>query len=109
LSSIGGAPALPSNAPFTVLLLGSDDDAKFDKHHVLTQSMILVRVDPAAKHATLLSIPRDLWVPIRPGGQSAKIDAAYSQGGARSAIAPVVHSIPYPADDSVWVGLQGLL
>src|SRR2546422_9466416 len=54
-------PTAAPGAPFTVLLLGSDDDLKFDPNHVLTQSMILVRVDPAGKHVTMESIPRDLW------------------------------------------------
>src|SRR5579859_3520486 len=75
------APASAVGGPFTVLLLGSDDDEKFDPAHVLTQSMILVRVDPAAKQVTMLSIPRDLWVPLSVGG-TAKIDGAYSYGGA---------------------------
>ncbi|TMF53493.1 MAG: LytR family transcriptional regulator, partial [Chloroflexi bacterium] len=46
-----GAPT----QPFTVLLLGSDDDSKFVPDRLNTQSMILVRVDPAAKQATMLS------------------------------------------------------
>src|SRR5579859_2192662 len=71
------APASAVGGPFTVLLLGSDDDEKFDPAHVLTQSMILVRVDPAAKQVTMLSIPRDLWVPLSVGW-TAKIDGAYS-------------------------------
>src|ERR1700738_3795441 len=64
-------PAAPG-APFTVLLLGSDDDGK--NKAPLTQSMILVRVEPATKHVTMLSIPRDLWVPLSVGGY-AKVDA----------------------------------
>src|SRR5438874_11686810 len=87
-SSTGRAsptPSAPPGAPFTVLLLGSDDDSKFQADHVLTQSMILVRVEPTSKRVTMLSIPRDLWVPLSTGG-SAKIDAAYSYGGAAAAI-----------------------
>src|SRR5256884_2265188 len=80
-------PSAPPGAPFTVLLLGSDDDSKFQADHVLTQSMILVRVEPATKRVTMLSIPRDLWVPLSAGG-SAKIDAAYSYGGGAAAVAP---------------------
>ena len=38
--------AAPSE-PFTVLLLGSDDDSKFVGDQYNTQSMILVRVDPS--------------------------------------------------------------
>ncbi|HEY8810939.1 MAG TPA: LCP family protein [Candidatus Dormibacteraeota bacterium] len=97
-----------AQGPFTVLLLGSDDDAKFDPKHVLTQSMILVRVDPAAKSVTMLSIPRDLWVPLSTGG-SAKIDGAYSYGGAGAAIATVQQNFQVHIDEYVWVGLKGLI
>src|SRR5438132_1966947 len=82
-SSAGRAsptPSAPPGGPFTVLLLGSDDDSKFKLDHVLTQSMILVRVEPATKHVTMLSIPRDHWVQHSTGG-IAKIVADYSSGG----------------------------
>jgi LCP family protein required for cell wall assembly len=108
------SPVAPSASPvavggaFTVLLLGSDDDAKFDPNHVLTQSMILVRVDPAAKSVTMLSIPRDLWVPLSVGG-TAKIDGAYSYGGAKAAIATVQNNFHVHIDEYVWVGLKGLI
>ena len=101
-------PIAPPGAPFTVLLLGSDDDLKFDPKHVLTQSMILVRVDPAAKHVTMESIPRDLWVPLSTGG-SAKIDAAYSYGGPAAAIATVERNFHVHIDDYAWIGLKGLI
>jgi anionic cell wall polymer biosynthesis LytR-Cps2A-Psr (LCP) family protein len=57
----GVTQPVAGGSPFTILLLGSDDDAKF-RGTPLTQSMILVRVDPAAKQVTMLSIPRDLYV-----------------------------------------------
>jgi LCP family protein required for cell wall assembly len=98
----------PPGAAFTVLLLGSDDDSKFKADHVLTQSMILVRVDPKSKHVTMLSIPRDLWVPLSTGG-SAKIDAAYSYGGAAAAIATVERNFHVHIDDYAWTGLIGLI
>src|SRR5205823_5946559 len=82
-SSPAGPASLPNlntvstpTQPFTVLLLGSDDDSKFPADRINTQSMILVRVDPASKQATLLSIPRDLWVPIPDQGVG-KISTAY--------------------------------
>jgi LCP family protein required for cell wall assembly len=102
------APAGPAGAPFTVLLLGSDNDQKFNPNAVLTQSMILVRVDPANRAVTMLSIPRDLWVPLSTGG-TAKIDAAYAYGGASAAIATVQRNFHVHIDDYVWVGLQGLI
>jgi LCP family protein required for cell wall assembly len=99
-------PAASPGAPFTVLLLGSDDDGK--NKSPLTQSMILVRVDPASKHVTMESIPRDLWVPLSTGG-NAKIDAAYAYGGAAEAIATVQRNFHVHIDEYAWVGLNGLI
>src|SRR5438105_10251917 len=99
-------PSAAPGAPFTVLLLGSDDDGK--NKSPLTQSMILVRVEPATKHVTMLSIPRDLWVPLSTGG-SAKIDAAYAYGGAAAAIATVERNFHVHIDEYAWVGLTGLI
>jgi len=100
------APSAAPGAPFTVLLLGSDDDGK--NKSPLTQSMILVRVEPATKHVTMLSIPRDLWVPLSTGG-SAKIDAAYAYGGPAAAIATVERNFHVHIDEYAWVGLKGLI
>lgn len=108
--SIGAlaGPTPVAGGAFTVLLLGSDDDSKFQSDAVLTQSMILVRIIPATRHVTMLSIPRDLWVPLSSGGE-AKIDAAYSYGGAAEAVATVEQNFGVRVDDWVWVGLRGLV
>lgn len=102
------ATPVPAGAPFTLLLLGSDDDEKFDPNHVLTQSMILVRIDPAQGSVTMLSIPRDLWVPLSTGGTD-RIDAAYSYGGAQAAIATVERDFHVHVDQYAWIGLKGLI
>jgi len=101
-------PISAPTEPFTVLLLGSDDDAKFPPDRVNTQSMILVRVDPTTRQATLLSIPRDLWVPI-PNQGWGKISTAYQVGGAQAAIAAVESNFKVHVDDYVWIGLNGLV
>jgi LCP family protein required for cell wall assembly len=93
---------------FTVLLLGSDNDAKFSGDHVLTQSMIIVRFNPSTKKVVMLSIPRDLWVPLSTGGMG-KIDGAYSYGGAGAAIATVENNFGIHIDDYIWIGLAGLV
>jgi LCP family protein required for cell wall assembly len=100
--------AAPAAGAFTVLLLGSDDDSKFNSDHVLTQSMILVRVVPSTKEVTMLSIPRDLYVHLSPGGYG-KIDGAYSYGGPGAAIATVEQDFGVHVDDYIWVGLLGLI
>ncbi len=108
LPSASPTAAPAPGSPFTVLLLGSDDDAKFDPKHVLTQSMILVRVNPQTQQVTMLSIPRDLWVPLSVGG-SDRIDVAYSYGGPSAAIATVERDFHVHVDDYVWIGLKGLI
>src|SRR5260370_5528180 len=102
------ASAVPVAGAFTVLLLGSDDDSKFGSDHVLTQSMLLVRVVPSTKEVTMLSIPRDLYVHLSTGGY-AKIDGAYSYGGPGAAIATVEQDFGVHVDDYIWVGLLGLV
>jgi LCP family protein required for cell wall assembly len=102
-----GNPAA-GQQPFTILLLGSDNDAKFAGGQLLTQSMILVRVDPAAQKVTMLSIPRDLQVPIASGGRG-KIMEAFAYGGAKNAIQTVEQDFDVQIDDYVWIGLQGLV
>ena len=101
------APEAPTSTPFTMLLLGSDDDAKF-QGNPLTQSMILVRVDPAAKKVTMFSIPRDLYVRLSSGG-SGKIDTAYETGGPSAAVETVSSDFNVHVDYWAWIGLTGLV
>jgi LCP family protein required for cell wall assembly len=108
-SAAASAPAVqaPPGQPFTVLLLGSDNDAKFGGT-ILTQSMILARVNPKTRQVVMESIPRDLWVPLSSGG-SAKIDAAYLHGGASAAVATVEDDFHIHVDHYAWIGLLGLV
>jgi LCP family protein required for cell wall assembly len=113
-SSAGGPglrnlnPIPAPTRPFTVLLLGPDDDSKFVPGRLNTQSMILLRVDPQARQATMLSIRRDLWVPI-PNAGYRKISTAYQIGGAQASIAAVESNFKVHIDDYVWIGLNGLV
>jgi LCP family protein required for cell wall assembly len=75
----------PPGKPQTILLIGSDKRAKgardFAGGGARSDTLILVRLDPANKRTSMLSIPRDLKV-IIPGRGEAKINEAYSDGGA---------------------------
>src|SRR5207247_7094558 len=102
------SPVQLPTQPFTVLLLGSDDDSKFVPDRLNTQSMILLRVDPGTKQATMLSIPRDLWVPI-PNHGMGKISWGYQFDGASGAVAAVEGNFKVHIDDYVWIGLNGLV
>ena len=118
-------PTIPagSEAPFTVLLLGSDNDGKFTTAgsttgFCCTQSMILVRVDPSAGTVTMLSFPRDLYVPIYSGSgryeEDEKISEAFGfngggTNGIDAEIATVENDFQVQVDHYVWIGLQGLI
>ena len=101
-------PPLDSKQRINVLLLGSDNDQKFAADAVLSQTMIVVSIDPAKHQVTLLSLPRDLWVAI-PGHASAKIDLAYKEGGAPLARATVEKAFKIPIHYYAWIGLNGLV
>lgn len=65
--------------PLNILLLGVDSRA--DQRDIpLTDSMILVTFDPKHRTAGMLSLPRDLWVPIPGFGYETKINMAYALG-----------------------------
>lgn len=102
-------PVSGPTEPFTVLLLGSDDDSKFANDQFNTQSMILVRVDPISKTATMMSIPRDLWVPVAGQRGTGKISTAYQTGGVQATIATVEQNFHVRIDDYIWIGLAGLI
>src|SRR5665213_3689748 len=75
--------------PTTVLLLGTDNSQiggrSGDRH---SDSILLLRTDPAHHRLYYLSIPRDLTTPI-PGYPSGKINAAFQIGGPALAVKTV--------------------
>ena len=112
IATSGGSlinPVAGPTEPFTVLLLGSDNDSKFATDQFNTQSMILIRVDPNAKQATMMSIPRDLWVPLAGQGGLGKISTAYHTGGVQATIDTVQTNFHVHVDDYIWIGLEGLI
>jgi len=69
------------DSPTTILLLGTDH-ATFSGRESSNRSdsIMLMRTDPAHDRIYYLSIPRDLYVPI-PGHGNDRINAAYQFGG----------------------------
>ncbi|HXZ99959.1 MAG TPA: LCP family protein [Candidatus Binatia bacterium] len=126
----GPATSPPSTAPptgsaFTVLLMGSDNDQKFTNGagtpiFCCAQSLILMRVDPSTSSVTMLSIPRDFWVPLYSGTGaslgSGKVDQAFGDvsppdgtNGASAEIATIERDFQVSVDHYVWIGLEGLI
>ena len=63
-----------------ILLMGIDQ-RQSEQGPWRTDTMLLISIDPATKSAGMLSIPRDLWVPI-PGFQENRINNAHFYGDA---------------------------
>ena len=77
-----------SGRPFNLLVVGSDsreslDDADGSRYGNVggqrNDTTLVVRVEPARKRVSMLSIPRDLVVPIAGGGEN-RINAALTGG-----------------------------
>jgi LCP family protein required for cell wall assembly len=73
-------PDWKGNERVNILVLGIDQ-RDYEQGPWRTDTMIVVSVDPATKSAGMLSIPRDLWVPI-PGFQESRINNAHFLGDA---------------------------
>ncbi len=70
-------PDWASDAPVNILLLGLDYRPLEEDTRADTQ--IIVHIDPAAKTATMFSVPRDLYVNI-PGFGQGRINQSYQLG-----------------------------
>ena len=97
-----------------VLLLGSDrrpDEQDFPR----TDSLMLLSWDQEANTVDLLSLPRDLWVPV-PGQIPTKLNLVYSigeheswGGGARLLIDTVEALINQPIHHYLWLNFDGFI
>ena len=76
----GGDLPTDSNGRINILIAGYSADDPGHSGADLTDSIILLSMNPANKTGYMLSIPRDLYVNI-PGNGYAKINEAYVDGG----------------------------
>lgn len=104
------AVALPGRAAIA-LLLGYDHRAnEADTAPSRSDTMMLIRADPKTKTISLLSLPRDLSVPIHCPGRAvfdAKINAAYANCGAQGALATVGALTGLPINYLITVNFHG--
>ncbi len=109
-------PEIPVPTPVSLLqgsegvtffaLLGNDTGPKRGGR---TDSILLVAVDPLAKRATLLSLPRDLYVVI-PGWTMQRINLAYPHGaqeGGTLLKETLAYNLGLRIDYTVRVGFDG--
>lgn len=77
-----GEPATPGevSGPLTYLVIGADRRPDDPSERALADAIVIVHIPAGLEEAYLISIPRDLRVPI-PGHGTDKINAAYQLGG----------------------------
>ncbi len=96
-------PAQLVAKPLNFLLLGSDSRGQ-DRGR--SDVMMLVHSDPSRAKLYLISLPRDLWVPI-PGHGTNKINAAYAFGGAPLAVRTVQNLLGVTIDNVALTDFEG--
>ncbi len=89
--------------PINFLLLGSDSRGA-DRGR--SDVMMLVHSDPSRAKLYLISLPRDLWVPI-PGHGTNKINAAYAFGGGPLAVRTVENLLGIEIDHVALTDFEG--
>ncbi len=107
---------------FNLLLLGSDNDAKFQSGAVLTQTDMVVRVDLASQKVTMVSIPRDMWLTTDSGVCCYKLDeiSNVETDNASNTLDKKLHGFAHtaatieadfgiPINAYAWVGLDGFV
>lgn len=109
-------PAVDGVAPpFNMLLVGYDSAANLDpddpvaigrQGERLGDVIIIARIDQAAGTATLLSIPRDLWVSV-PGFEDQKINSSFQIGGPGLLIETIEDHLDIPINSFMSVDLAG--
>jgi LCP family protein required for cell wall assembly len=70
-----------------------------------SDTILLVRIDPADRTVAVLSIPRDLYVPISDG--SGRINDAFNQGGPTRLIQTIADNLRIPVHHYVEVDFSG--
>jgi LCP family protein required for cell wall assembly len=77
----------PAGEPVNFLLVGSDSREGEGAGEAAavqgkrTDTIMVLRLDPQTEEVSVLSFPRDLWVPIAGTGESARINSAYDAPG----------------------------
>lgn len=111
-------------APQNFLLVGVDSAEGIDPNDPITigrdvagpprsDTIMVLRVDPGSSSAQLLSILRDLWVPITcNGGTEQRINTALEFGGAQCLVETVERALDIPINHYVqvdWLGFQRIV
>jgi LCP family protein required for cell wall assembly len=101
----GGQPGL-ADGPLNVLVLGVDTRPDSQEMGSRTDTIMLVHVVPKTGDVKLLSVPRDLFVEVKPGEKD-KVNAAYNYGGVNETIDALENYSGEPIDHYAVVDFEG--
>ncbi len=108
LSEVTASEELADGDPQNYLIVGVDDasglgDGDSVKNRAAgdlagqhTDTIMVLRIDPAKATAQLLSFPRDLWVPIADTDSNQRINTALATGGAERLIRTIDQDFGIP-------------
>jgi LCP family protein required for cell wall assembly len=113
----GGESAwpIPNDGRLTLLLMGVDRRAQPGDIPARSDAITLITIDPASKTAAMLSIPRDLYVPIAGLDRVDRINTAYffgdaqrlPGGGAQTARDTIALNLGIPIDRHFIINFEG--
>ena len=114
-SSLTGVPSDAS--PKNFLLVGVDSAANLSVDDPVrsergpvgglrSDTIMILRTDPRSGRASLLSLPRDLWVPLASGGRN-RINTAIQIGGADELIDTIEEYLGIPINHYVQIDFAG--
>jgi len=109
--------AVDKGQPQNFLLVGVDNsqglDAKDpvligrDQSSLNSDTIMILRIDPSTKQASILSLPRDLWVPIADTGGKQRINSALPGGGPERLIKTIQQDFGIPINHYIQVDFRG--
>lgn len=88
------------------LIVGTDSLAEAGEFDVRADTIMVLRLDPGSERAALLSLPRDLYLPIAGRGGSARINSAI-QGGPGALIETIDDALGVPVHHYVEIDFAG--
>ena len=96
LSNAQVSNALQGVDRINILVMGIDQRPNENPNQTRTDTMILVSIDPQNKTAGMLSIPRDLYVPMPDRNTQDRINTAHVYGGPKYAMQTVEYNFGVP-------------
>lgn len=103
--------------PVTILAVGVDNASGLQEDDsvligrnptsMLTDTILLVRIDPQTEVVNVMSVPRDLWVTIAGVGEQGKINSAMAAGGPSALVGTIYETFGIEVNHFVQVNFAG--